>query len=211
METKLCKYPKTLHLPWSPGSDRTDRILNSITHFEGHEIVVTLKMDGENTTCTRERCYARSLDSKAHESRTWIKGLWASIKQDIPEGWRICGENLYAVHSIEYKNLDDLFLVFSIWNEKNECLSWDETVEFAALLGLKTVPLLHRGMWDESFLRSFVPKEHEGDPCEGFVIRKAGSYRFEDFATSLAKYVRASHVKTDEHWMHQKVKRNGVR
>lgn len=153
METKLYKYPKTLHLPWSPGSDRTDKMLTTVDHFTGCEVVVTAKVDGENSSLTNSRCYARSLDSKAHESRTWLKGLWASIRQDIPDGWRICGENLYAVHSIEYKNLDDLFLVFSIWNEKNECLSWDDTVEFATLLGLKTVPVLHRGIWDEDFLR----------------------------------------------------------
>jgi hypothetical protein len=36
-------------------------------------------------------------------------------------------------------------LVFSIWNEQN-ALSWDETVEWAELLGLFTVPVLWRGI-----------------------------------------------------------------
>ena len=32
------------------------------------------------------------------------------------------------MHSIAYDALPAHFLVFSIWNERNECLSWDETV-----------------------------------------------------------------------------------
>ena len=40
-------------------------------------------------------------------------------------------------------------MLFSVWNELNVCLSWDETEEWAQRLGLVTVPVLYRGIWDE--------------------------------------------------------------
>jgi hypothetical protein len=46
--SKYIKYPRTLHLPWSPGLTNDDRQLKSTEHFEGREVVVTVKMDGEN-------------------------------------------------------------------------------------------------------------------------------------------------------------------
>jgi len=42
------KYPKTLHLPFSEGLQNDDKMLHSYKGLEGEEIVVTLKLDGEN-------------------------------------------------------------------------------------------------------------------------------------------------------------------
>ena len=127
----LKKYPRTFHLPWSRSRTDDDKILRTVRHFEGKEVVVTEKLDGENTTLYRNHIHARSLDSKDHASRHWVKMLHGTISFHIPEGWRICGENVYALHSIYYEQLTSYFYVFSIWNENNECLSWDETVEWA--------------------------------------------------------------------------------
>ena len=46
---------------------------------------------------------------------------------DLSEDERICGENLFAKHSVEYNDLPSFFMVFSWW-EANKCLSWDETI-----------------------------------------------------------------------------------
>jgi len=50
MENKkiLYKYPRTPHLPWSPGRDNGDKILLGIEHFKNKELVGSVKMDGEN-------------------------------------------------------------------------------------------------------------------------------------------------------------------
>jgi hypothetical protein len=56
------KYPRTYHLPWSPGMTKDDRQIKSIDVFEGKDIVVTLKMDGENTNWYKDYCHARSLE-----------------------------------------------------------------------------------------------------------------------------------------------------
>jgi hypothetical protein len=206
---KYLKYPRTYHLPWSEKATDDDKILKDISQFAKREIVQTVKLDGENTTMYRDHFHARSLDSKHHPSRNWVKGLWASIAYEIPEGWRICGENVYAVHTIEYSNLATYFYVYSIWNEKNEALSWDETLEYCELLNLTPVPVLYRGIFDEDKIRSQYQPVINGDRCEGYVIRLADSFKYEDFTKSVAKFVSTSfEIAGNEHWSHKKVTPN---
>jgi hypothetical protein len=149
----------------------------------------------------RDAIHARSTEYASHPSRDRAVSLWGGIAHDIPDGWRICGENLYAKHNIHYKNLPAHFLVFSIWDEKNVCLSWDDTVEYAALLGLHTVPVVYRGAWCETTVRTCYNAHRNFDPCEGFVTRLSTAFHYRKFRNSVAKYVRAGHVlQTDDHW-----------
>lgn len=46
--SRYVKYPRTYHLPWSPGATDDDRIIKSADVFKDKEVVVTVKMDGEN-------------------------------------------------------------------------------------------------------------------------------------------------------------------
>lgn len=208
--TDKVKYPRTYHLPWSPGVTDDDRVMPSLHAFQGNEVVITVKMDGENTTVYSDYVHARSINYEPHASRTRVKALQATIAADIPKGWRICGENVFAKHSIAYRNLKDYFLVFSIWNEANMCLSWAETVEYAQLLGLHTVPVLYQGLWDEKAVRRLAPAQHDGDPCEGYVVRVADSFTYAQFRTRVGKYVRANHVQTQEHWQYSRMEPNIV-
>lgn len=196
----LVKYPRTPHLPWSLGMTSDDKMIKTLEEFEGKEIVATEKLDGENTSMYRNAIHARSLDYAPEFHRTWVKTLHAKISYEIPENWRICGEDLAAVHSIEYFDLSTYFFVFSIWNEKNQCLSWDETVEYSKILDLQTVPVLYRGVFDEKVLRNLWKPTNGQNACEGYVIRLADSFEFDDFDTKVAKFVRPNHVQTDKHW-----------
>ena len=94
------------------------------------------------------------------------------------------------------------FEVFSIWNDENICLSWNDTEDWCKLLGLTTVPVLYRGIFDEKFLRNY---KINTDKQEGYVIRLADSFNFDDFDTSIAKWVRKGHVQTSAHWLQEKV------
>ena len=201
--TSRVKFPRTFHLPWSPGATSDDRVMvDPDAAFGGIDIIMTEKLDGENTTLYRDYLHARSLDYAPHPSRDRIRALHASIAHDIPDRWRLCGENVYAVHSITYDALPSHFLLFSVWNDKNECLSWDETVYWADLLGLTTVPVLARGQWDENRVRMFddVPESRFGRQREGYVVRRADSFHYRSFRRSVAKFVRKDHVQTDDHW-----------
>lgn len=202
------KYPRTPHLPWSPGVAADDIRAAENLFGEGVDVVVTEKLDGENTSIYRDGCHARSIDSRHHPSRDRVKALQAQIGHEIPDGWRLCGENVYARHSIAYEGLDGYFYLFSVWNADNVCLSWDETLEWAELLGLPTPNVLWRGAWDPKAVEAIAVDE---SVCEGYVARVADRFSFDDFALSVAKWVRQGHVTTDTHWMHQALVPNGLR
>src|SRR5690606_12627117 len=125
--TKRWKYPRTPHLPFSPGATNDDIKLINTKHFENKSVVITEKLDGENSTLYCDVMHARSVDSQHHPSRSLVKQLHSRIRHQIPQNWRICGENLYARHTIGYENLEGYFYLFSLWNDQNICLSWDKT------------------------------------------------------------------------------------
>lgn len=202
------KYPRTPHLPWSPGATNDDIHQGNLKIFEGKVVVVTEKMDGENTTLYPDYVHARSIDSRFHPSRAWVKAVQAKIGYRIPTGWRICGENLYAKHSIAYEDLPSYFLAFSVWNVRNECLSWEDSKVFFEKLGLLVPKELYIGLWCEKTIRNIVlDTNHQ----EGYVVRVADSFHFNEFAHSVAKWVRKNHVVTEQHWMHAEIVPNGLK
>ena len=172
--------------------------------FNNCRVVVTEKLDGENTSLYAKGIHARSLDSRHHPSRAWVKALQASIGNDIPRGWRICGENVYARHSIAYENLTSYFYLFSIWNQDNYCLSWEDTQEWAEILDLELPAVVYEGLWDINKIKAIANNLNE-DVCEGFVVRKIEQFHYRHFAENVAKWVRPNHVQTDEHWMYKDV------
>lgn len=199
---ELVKYPRTPHLPSSPGATSDDKHITAETLAylsSGIELVCSEKLDGGNYTMTRSSSFARSLDSGTHSWDTKAKAMWARIRWDIPEGWRISGESLHARRSVGYDNLEDIYLVFGIWDETNTLLDWDSMVEYCELLGLKTVPLLYRGKDFKQAVTAWQSQKDES--CsEGFVVRSAGRIAYDDFSSSFAKWVRANHVTTDASW-----------
>lgn len=201
------QYPRTPHLPWSPGASPDDlRITRAgAGSFAGREIVVTEKLDGENTTLYRDGLHARSRDSGHHPSRTRVKALQAVTGRAIPPGWRICGENLLARHSLGYDDLDAYFYGFSVWDDRNHCLGWDRTTAFLRGLGIPVPRVLWRGDYDERALRAL-----RIDPArqEGYVVRTTAGFGYGEFGDRVAKWVRPRHVTADRHWMHSAVVEN---
>ena len=197
--TSYVKYPRTNHLPWSPGLTDDDRMMQDLSPFEGRRVIVTKKMDGENTSMYCDHIHARSIDSRGGEDRAWVKQFWSRISYEIPAGWRICGENLWAEHSISYRNLKSFFYGFSMWTDRNVCLSWDEMLEYFELLNIIPVPVLYDGIWDEKKIRA-LEKDMMWESDEGYVVRLADSFTYAEFKTSIAKFVRKGHVQTARHW-----------
>jgi hypothetical protein len=241
------KYPKTWHFPWSDSKSSDDHWHTSSRHFEGFEVVMTEKLDGENTSMYRDRIHARSVDSVSHPSQHWARQHWGAIRHEIPKGWRVCCENVYALHSIYYRNLDHYLYVIGIYDEHNICLPWDETKTYATLLGLPTVPELYRGPWSEPQMRGLwtgqsafetyteasaramwkvfpggtLPREAYEVPDsmpiatlvpttgEGYVVRVADEFPYEQFNFALSKYVREGHVQTSKFWKTEEIIPNG--
>lgn len=198
------KYSRTYHFPFSKGTTSDDRIAEDWIGILQHELVITEKLDGENTCLKASGVYARS--HAAPTESPWsvkMRELWAQHKHALGE-LEIFGESLYAIHSIEYERLEAYFYVFAI-RQGEVWLSWDEVVFYAGTLDLPTVPVIQRGYFSEAELREAIEKEIKtgsqlGGKCEGFVVRNARQFLVDDFAKNVLKYVRKNHVQTDEHW-----------
>lgn len=209
----LTKYPRTFHLPWSLGATNDDRIRkDDLSIFEGQRVIVTEKMDGENTTLYPDGYYhARSVDSGYHQSRRFMNYYAKAFKSLVFEGLRCCGENLYAQHSIPYTELNDYFLAFSIWQE-DVCFDWDATCTILEMAGLQHVPVLYDGVWDLQRVKSCMTGiSAAGGLQEGYVVRLARQFTMDEFSLAVGKYVRANHVTTSDHWLSRPVLANGLK
>lgn len=211
------KYGRTYHYPFSPGTTSDDRIQHQ--YWEQLEkipaLIHTEKLDGENNCLSRKGVFARS-----HATPTtspWTESLrrfWQLIRNDLGD-LEIFLENLYAVHSIEYRALEHHFYVFGI-RQHDQWLSWEETRFYAAMLDLPTVPVIgtFQALADPSSFEKQVIQLASGrgqlEPhdaysgelvtMEGIVTRNLEGYPVAGFADNVFKYVRKGHVKTDQHW-----------
>jgi hypothetical protein len=212
--SKYVKYPRSYHTPWSDKVTKDDKVLPNDDHFLGKDVVVTLKMDGENTSFYNDYVHARSINSGSHPTRNKVKEIWSRVGYQLSEDERICGENLYAKHSIEYTDLPSYFMVFSWW-DGNTCLSWDETVFNAQACDLEVVPVVYRGMYDRDIIHKMYEQNHAGPTCEGYVIRLASEFTYGEFRRSLMKYVdpafREKVNQSHGHWISQKITANKLR
>lgn len=194
------KYPRTPHLPWSQGAISDDSTLSSLTCFYGKEVVVTEKLDGENTSMTNLKVWARSLDSIHHPSRHWIKAYHSSISHHIPPNMQIAGESLYASHSILYTQLPSYFVAFSVFYN-GSVLHWDDVCEYCFLIGsysefsMPIAPILYRGIWNEDVVKScYTGQSLLGGEQEGYVVRLVEGFAVTEFSNNVAKFVRTNHV-----------------
>jgi len=202
---RLTKYPSTPHLPQSRSRANDDSCLADTRHFLGMDVVITEKLDGENATLYSHHYHARSLDSQHHPSRDWIKAFWAARRNDIPHHLRVCGENLYARHSIAYTGLKSYFYGFSVWDiGTNTCLAWPDTLEWFGLLDIEPAPVPYEGPYSDAVVDRLIAGL-DTDRQEGLVVRNAGAFAYSDFGSNVAKWVRPRHVQTDAHWMHAEI------
>jgi hypothetical protein len=212
------KYGRTYHYPFSPGTTSDDRIGHNYWHdVQGiGSLVHTEKLDGENNCLSAYGVFARS--HAAPTTSPWTRAIrerWQSIKNDLGEV-EIFGENLYAVHSIEYRQLEHHYYVFAV-RRLDRWLSWEEVKFYAAMFDFAVVPELQTvvpaGMSQAVFRECVLALAQEpstleshdvqtGKRCtrEGIVSRNVNEYPVSNFAQHVFKYVRKGHVKTDEHW-----------
>lgn len=203
----MSKYPRTYHLPWSPGTTSDDRISKSIEKLLNRKVVITEKLDGENTGMTNLGTYARS-------HATFTESAWSKevrqiqsikVKGYIEDNVTLFGENMEGIHSIEYSNLKSYFYLFGV-RKDNIWLSWDKVEEYSYLLDLELAPVLYVGEFktiDElrNKTEELVSMDSElGGKREGIVIRIYDEFDQDDFDTVVQKWVRKNHVQTDEHW-----------
>lgn len=213
MENINHKYPRTYHLPWSPGTTSDDKKLSGdwFKYYMGKEIVITEKLDGENICINRNDVFARS--HGAPTRNPWSKNIWGDsglfwrVRNLIGEDEWIYGENLFGIHSIIYENLPAYYHIFGIRDDKSFVwMSWDDVKAYSSILGLPHVPELWRGIINsEDQLKDLVIKYTQGpstygSTIEGIVLRNTCEFPIDEFSKNVCKWVRPNHVQTDKHW-----------
>lgn len=137
------QYPRTPHLPFSPGGTSDDvRLLSGSSPFyQKGCLVITEKLDGGNCKCcvfvflptlcccshdplfatlgmiTNGQVYARSHNQIAtHPSFSRVKVLAHTLSLVHPSVSHLClyGENMTAIHSIDYNGLKSFFYLFAV-------------------------------------------------------------------------------------------------
>ncbi len=218
MNMQSRKYGRTYHYPFSPGTTSDDRINRDWwSHIQNIEqLVHTEKLDGENNCLNRHGVFARS--HAAPTQSAWsqqIRQRWQLIKNDLGD-IELFGENLYAVHSIEYQHIEEYFYVFAV-RQGNYWLSWEEVKFYASLFDFPTVPELSlnidKQLGSQVYTQQLITATeqdsqfiaydtHSQQPCsmEGIVTRDSQRFSLDDFKCHVFKYVRKNHVKTDIHW-----------
>jgi len=204
------KYPSTPYFSFSPSISKKKQIFDDtyIYNFINKKIIITEKLDGSNACLHNNIVYARSHQTKAIcKSFDLLKSKYAEIlsSNKIDNNIYIFGENMYAIHAIEYTKLDDVFYVFSIF--KNDIfLSWYDVTLICKQLNLKTVPVLFSGIIKSmGDFKDIIFKEMDnnsvfGGNREGLVVRIDDYIPIDKFNTLIAKCVRKNHVKTNIHW-----------
>jgi ATP-dependent RNA circularization protein (DNA/RNA ligase family) len=211
------KYPRTYHVPFSPGATSDDKQLSEedfLKHFAHKRLIFTEKLDGENSAITHFDCYARSHGAPTRSP--WSINLWGDdgimwrVKDSLGEDETIYGENLYGEHSIHYDRLTDYFHIFAA-NNGYVWYSWEDVELMGRILNLPTVPFLGTGYVTtveelKDIIEAYMKEPSAyGDTKEGIVIRTADEFPVlvdgkSVFHEHVCKYVRANHVQTDEHW-----------
>lgn len=212
------KYGRTYHFPFSPGTTSDDRINH--TYWDDIQQIKTLihteKLDGENNCLNQFGVFARSHAAPTTSAwTTQLRERWELIKRDLGE-IELFGENLYAVHSIEYKQIESYYYIFAV-RYLDKWLSWEEVKFYAAMFDLPTVPEIAahsvNNLTKDSLEKQIIAWANEPgifgsidtqtkEDCtrEGIVTRNTEEYAAKDFAHNVFKYVRKGHVKTGEHW-----------
>jgi ATP-dependent RNA circularization protein (DNA/RNA ligase family) len=203
------KYPRTCHLPFSPEIHSDDKTIAKeyLANFIQRRVIITEKMDGGNTCIENGNIFARTHSSIAsHASFDPIKNIYSSLQWITPSEIAIYGENLYGIHTIEYDELSSFLYVFNLLQNRNLWLGWDEVKHNCNEWGLETVPVLYDGEFRSLIdIQNFMEAEIKrpsmyGKEKEGFVIRIAEEFYFDDFSKYVAKYVRNGHIQNNQRW-----------
>lgn len=209
------KYPRTYHLPFSPEVHSDDKVcdISDIQKIIDNEIpvVISEKLDGGNTCLSPEGVFARShAQQTSCSSFNYIKNVhyYPHLQSIKGSNIKVFGENMFAIHSIEYSNLKDYFYMFNILKQnENVYMDLDGLVSWATIHDMKVVPMVYIGEiesmnWLESFLEEELKKPSElGGEREGFVLRVQNEFHEDDFSKSVFKYVRKNHVQQNaDHW-----------
>jgi hypothetical protein len=211
------KYPRTPHLPFSPGRSDDDVSISSLARLVGpqaDEVVLTEKLDGGNCCLKDGLVFARSHAAPATQPWfSYTKQVYLTEVYPVIDAYlELLGENLFAVHSIPYSDeshpLPSPFYLFgALDRDVGHYVSWDDVERIADSVSLPTPPVLFRGKIGsvaeladrvQQLMAAGSRVGKPGCPMEGVVVRTTAPIQPDHFEVSVAKFVRPGHNQIDD-------------
>lgn len=225
MMPEFFRFPHTPHIAWlGAGAPRDDKVL---THDElrallDAPVVVEEKLDGANLGFS----LAPDGTLRAQNRGQYLIQPHAGQFQRLPEWMALHGEGLAATlgkdhiafgewcaarHSLDYPALPDWWLLFDIYDRRNQRFwSTRRRDALARALGVFAVPRIAEGKQTVASLKQLVIQgrsRYRDGVLEGVVVRREDT----DWLLARGKLVRADFTQAiDNHWRSRKLEWNRV-
>lgn len=224
--TDFFRFPQTPHIGWLGDSlPRDDKLMSpdDIDLLLSGEVVIEEKIDGANigvsfdpdgTLRVQNRGQYLETPYSGQFSRltSWLGQFRQGLLQVMNRDLILFGEWCAAIHSIEYLELPDWFLLFDVY-DRTAAGFWSvqRRNTLAMEAGLAVVPELLRGEIDQAGLTDLLTghkSRYTDGPLEGIVVRNDDG----DWCKLRGKLVRREFVQAiDDHWKSAGIRWNRVR
>jgi hypothetical protein len=213
--TNFFRFPHTPHLAWlGQDTPRDDKVMSATEaeDFLAHPVVCEEKVDGANlgisvdgdgevTAQNRGQLLTRPFTGQFARLNEWLAIREETLFDALGEHLTLFGEWVAAVHSLEYPNLPDYFLVFDVYDKQVQRF-WSTTRRnaLASRLGLRHIHQVGKGHYRLEALKQMLlktPSTYRAGSVEGFYIRQEG----DDWLIARAKLVHPDFVQSiGDHW-----------
>lgn len=224
MKDDFHKFPSTPHLALLGNVEvRDDKVVSEAERNKilQNELAVEEKVDGANLGISFDaegnvRVQNRGSYLQLPNAGQWKKlSGWLDLRLDtffehLADRFILFGEWCYARHSVSYDRLPDWFLGYDIFDKKHlEFFSYPRRDQFLGKLGVFQVPILERGHFTFSEIKSLLSKSKIGkNPAEGLYLRIGRG----DWLAGRAKLVRPSFIQSvTQHWTRSGIKANRLK
>ena len=183
--------------------DRVQDRVKKLIELQGKNIVITQKYDGTSTTfmvlnniftiCGRNNALLQDSAESFHyfeiAKRYSIEENMLKLGKNIAIQGELIGQRKdgkFKINGNRHKVKDFEFYVFNIFDiDKQYYMNWTEIIEITSALGLKTVPVIYKGIMKDEWLNvkalidmATEQKYDTGEICEGIVIKSDLGYGF---------------------------------
>lgn len=219
------RFPHTPHLAWlGEGMPRDDKVLmpSEAEMFLAHTVVLEEKIDGANIGFSvgsdgevrvqnRGQYLQRPFTGQFARLNEWLAIQEETLFEALGESLMLFGEWVAAVHSLEYTNLPDYFLVFDVY-DRNEKRFWSTARRDALALRhglciIHQVGIGHCGLDSLKRLLATSSSAYRDGGCEGVYLR----YEDKDWLIARAKLIHPDFVQgIGEHWRARSMRWNAL-
>lgn len=219
------KFPHTPHIAWlGDGEPRDDKVLTAteVKTFLKHPIVLEEKIDGANigfslgidgevNVQNRGQYMLRPFTGQFSRLNEWLAIHEEALFDALGESLILFGEWAAAVHSLEYLELPDYFLIFDVYDsDEQRFWSTSRRNALALQLGMRHIHQIGTGHYPLNVLKQMtatMPSVYRDGVCEGIYLR----HEDENWLIARAKLVHPDFMQNiAEHWRSRSLRWNAL-